>query len=319
MTAQLFETPGNRVPENAEVGFLSTRDGRRLRYARFGAAGRPLQGTVIIIPGRNEPIEKYFETIEDLSQRGFGVAIADLRGQGGSDRLLRDPRRGYVGDFADYAADIEPFFQQVVLPDCRGPYFILAHSTGSLVALLAAEHLANRVRRMVLLAPLLGFSGLPLSTPKVGRLSGFLHAVGLGRMIISAGGEMPASIRDNVLTHDGARYTRNLAIFRQHPELALGGATATWVYRACRAIAHVNEPDFIRRLKVPILLVAAGQDQIVDNRATENFVRRVRLASLLTIDGARHELLQETDIFREQVIAAFDAFIPGSDATPPMR
>ena len=34
--------------------------------------------------------------------------------------------------------------------------------------------------------------------------------------------------------------------------------------------------------------------------------------SLLTIDGARHELLQEADLYREQVLAAFDAFIPGT-------
>ncbi|TIM62928.1 MAG: alpha/beta hydrolase, partial [Mesorhizobium sp.] len=37
------------------------------------------------------------------------------------------------------------------------------------------------------------------------------------------------------------------------------------------------------------------------------------LGSLLVIDGARHEILQETDFYREQFFAAFDAFIPGSD------
>ena len=33
------------------------------------------------------------------------------------------------------------------------------------------------------------------------------------------------------------------------------------------------------------------------------------------IDGARHEILQEADIYREQLLAAFDAFIPGTDDT----
>ena len=45
--------------------------------------------------------------------------------------------RGHVDSFYDYAADLDQFFEEVVLPDCRGPYYILAHSTGSLVALLA--------------------------------------------------------------------------------------------------------------------------------------------------------------------------------------
>jgi lysophospholipase len=32
----------------------------------------------------------------------------------------------------------------------------------------------------------------------------------------------------------------------------------------------------------------------------------------VVIDGARHELLQEREGLREQVWAAFDAFVPGS-------
>ncbi|RVC17403.1 alpha/beta hydrolase, partial [Mesorhizobium sp. M7A.F.Ca.AU.001.01.1.1] len=45
----------------------------------------------------------------------------------------------------------------------------------------------------------------------------------------------------------------------------------------------------------------------------EAYARRLRLGSLLMIDGSRHEILQEADIYREQLLAAFDAFIPGSD------
>src|SRR5690606_2723458 len=117
---------------------LTAADGRRIRYARFEASGRPLEGTVVILAGRNECIEKYFETICDLSARGLGSAVLDWRGQGGSDRMLRDRRKGYVRSFGQYAGDLDRFFEEVVLPDCRPPFFILGHSTGSLVALLAA-------------------------------------------------------------------------------------------------------------------------------------------------------------------------------------
>ena len=106
---------------------------------------RPLKGTVVILPGRNECIEKYFETARNLSERGFSTATLDWRGQGGSDRLLRDPQRGHVQSFYDYARDLDQFFEEVVLPDCRGPYYVLAHSTGSLIALLASPSLINRV------------------------------------------------------------------------------------------------------------------------------------------------------------------------------
>ena len=72
-------------------GFMTARDGLRLRYARFAATGRPLKGTVVILPGRNECIEKYFETIRDLSARGLGSAIVDWRGQGDSGRTAARP------------------------------------------------------------------------------------------------------------------------------------------------------------------------------------------------------------------------------------
>ena len=38
----------------------------------------------------------------------------------------------------------------------------------------------------------------------------------------------------------------------------------------------------------------------------------LRGGSVLMIDGARHEILQEADVYREQLLAAFDAYVPGS-------
>ncbi len=52
---------------------------------------------------------------------------------------------------------------------------------------------------------------------------------------------------------------------------------------------------------------------MVSTRAVEAYARHMRLGSLLTIDGARHEILQEADLFREQFFAAFDAFVPGTE------
>ena len=314
MPAQLYETTGNAVPSNATVGTFRTRDGKMLRYARFAAQGRPLRGTVVLLPGRNESIEKYFETISDLSKRGFGTATFDLRGQGGSDRLVRNPRRGFVTDFQDYVDDIEPFFQDVVLPDCRGPYFVVGHSTGALVALLAAPQLTNRVQRMMLLSPLLGLSPTSLSMNNTRRLCSILHAAGLGQ--VTLGRQRLSTFDDNPLTSDRERYARNRAIYEAHPELEIGGATATWVRSIFRALEQTQSPHFKARLTIPILVVAASADRVVDTRATERYVAGLRTASLLTIQGAQHELLHERDIFREQVLAAFDAFIPGSAPDP---
>jgi lysophospholipase len=314
-TALLFETADNPIPENASAGMLTMRDGKRLRYARFGAIARPLKGTVIIFAGRNECIEKYFETIRDLAARGFGTAMFDWRGQGGSDRLIGGARRGYVRSFDDYVDDIEPFFQDIVLPDCRSPFYLLGHSTGALIALMAHKQLAIRVRRMVLSAPLIEFNDLPLSMVGTRRLTGLLRFFGFGSAIMAGRdkNDWPAPFATNKLTSDPDRYHRNLGIYEAFPELGTGKPTIGWLHAACKAALLMQEPEHMNRLRVPTLLVAAGHDTVVSTPAIEAYGRHLRGASSVTIDGARHELLQERDVFRDQFWAAFDAFVPGSE------
>jgi lysophospholipase len=84
------------------------------------------------------------------------------------------------------------------------------------------------------------------------------------------------------------------------------------VRAVCNAADRVQEPDFMSRLQVPTLFVAAGADKVVQTQVIEGYAMRLRAGSLVTIDGARHEILQEADFYREQFFAAFDAFIPGS-------
>jgi lysophospholipase len=314
MFSQLFEIEGNPIPEGASVGQMVTADGVNLRYATFTRTRYSLKGTVIILNGRNECIEKYFETVRDLNKRGFMAATFDWRGQGGSDRLIDDPHKGYVKSFDDYVSDLDQFFTEVVLPDCRGPYFILGHSTGALAALLASPLLVNRVQRMVLCAPLIELADKSLSQSAIRLLSGALRLAGLGKRYM-VGGSRPRETQPfigNKLTSDPERYRRNSKLYEEHPLLGLGGPTVTWVSAACRAMAEVIDPEFVVKIQVPALIIAAGNDRVVSTPAIENFVRGLRSGALVTIDGASHEVLQEADTFREQLFAAFDAFIPGS-------
>lgn len=313
MTHLLFEIEGNEAPPGARAAFLVAAGGKRLRYALFQAQQQPQQGTVVLLGGRNECIEKYFETVRSLTARGFTAATFDWRGQGLSDRILTDPRPGHVDDFAVYARDLDQFFADVVLPDCRGPYYVLAHSTGALVSLVAAPSLQNRVRRMVLVAPLLDVEDLPLSLDNVRRVTGFLGHVGFGRRYASGGAWKPAAFEKNVLTGDRARYERNVLLYRTFPQLAMGGPTVRWMHAASTAAARVRDPDYMARLRIPTLFVAAGADTVVSTRAIERYARRLRCGASVTIEGARHEILQETDTVLAQFWAAFDAFVPGSD------
>ncbi len=111
-----------------------------MRFARWEATRGPARGTVCLFQGRGEFIEKYFEVVADLRRRGFAVATMDWRGQGGSERLLSNPRKGHVRSFADFDQDLAAFMKEIVLPDCPPPYIAMAHSMGGHILLRNATH-----------------------------------------------------------------------------------------------------------------------------------------------------------------------------------
>ena len=75
----------------------------RIRVAWWKAGDR---GTVLLLPGRTECIEKYGRAAGDLVARGFSVITLDWRGQGLADRALPDRATGHVGDFSEYQQDL---------------------------------------------------------------------------------------------------------------------------------------------------------------------------------------------------------------------
>jgi lysophospholipase len=307
MDAILHATADNPVPDNHFAGFMEARDGVKIRYAVFRCPQARAKGTIVLLQGRNESIEKYFETIRDLTARGLWVATFDWRGQGGSGRLLGDARTGHVARFADYEDDLGRFLEKVVLPDTRLPFFLVAHSTGALVALSQAPLLENRVERMVLAAPFIALAGQSMSQGKIEIIARFASMFGLGRQTFRK--ERPElSFEKNVVTSDSARYARNLAILTDHPDLAVGWPTARWLNETLRAIAG------LARTRIPTLLLCPTADALVPRAAIAGLARTFRASRLIEIDGAKHELFQERDRYRAQALAAIDAFIPGSDS-----
>jgi len=237
----LVSIPANPVPDGAVSEMLKTRDGISLRFARWPAPpGR--KGTVCLFPGRAEFIEKYFETARDLRARGFAVAALDWRGQGGSERILRNRRKGYVRSFAQYQIDLETFIHEVVLPDCPPPVFALAHSMGATI-LLRTAHAGHRwFDRMVLLAPMIALPGMHRMTGTRMTVR-MLRSVGLGSLYVPGGDASVLQQRPfigNLITSDPVRYARNVAVLEAEPSLATGWPTVAWTDSAFRVMAELT-------------------------------------------------------------------------------
>jgi lysophospholipase len=311
----LVSIPANPVPDGATVGEIKTSDGVTLRYARFEPpAGR--KGTICVFSGRAEFIEKYFEVVRDARARGFAVAMIDWRGQGLSERALANPRKGHVRDFSEYDRDLEAFVKNVVLPDCPAPHFALGHSMGAAVLIRMVHHGWRWFDRIVLCGPMINLSGAAGS--RFARQSArTMRLLGFGSSYVPGGGSTAIGtlpFAGNPLTSDPVRYARTVAVLEAEPTLGIGSPTVGWLDAAFRTMNDFADPGYVNRLRQPLLLVAAGRDQIVSTRAASEFAVRLRAGSHLVVPGARHELLMEQDRYREQFWAAFDAFVPGSPA-----
>ncbi len=155
---RLVSTPFNPTPPGAIVHPLRTADGVLLRTARW-TPPHGARGTVTILSGRAEFIEKYYETIRNLLDRGLSVAIFDWRGQGGSAHQLKNPRKGHIDDFSLYERDFGAFAADVLEASCPKPWFGLAHSMGAAIALAMARAGRCPLDRLVLSSPMIALAG----------------------------------------------------------------------------------------------------------------------------------------------------------------
>src|SRR5262245_26179607 len=295
---ELVALAKNPAPSGAITGTFKSRDGVRLRFARWEPTRGPKRGTICLFQGRSESIEKYFEVVADLRRRGFAVDTMDWRGQGGSQRQLANPAKGHVRSFSDYDQDLAQFMKEIVLPDCQPPFIALAHSMGGHVLLRNAASPASWFARMVLSAPMIDIARQELGARHaLARVYGeFMGGLGLGKLFVHKGDAEPIELgpfEDNPLTSDRVRYLRNRAIIEAAPELGLGSPTIAWLRAALRSIARLTAPSYPLRVEVPLLLFAAGMDRVVSTHAIEEFALRLKVGKHVLLPQARHEILQE--------------------------
>jgi lysophospholipase len=299
---------------------------------RVGVAGRSTatRGTLVVLPGRAEFIEKYAETVEDFGRLGFAGAVVEWRGQGLSLRGDLHPGRGFVADYEDYLDDLSAALDHLEATGTPRPWAMLGHSMGGHVGLRWLQRTPGSFAAAAMTAPMFG---IPLLfVPE-------LAARFLGRTFVRFGGgrRYAPGQRDflidrciyerNPLTSCPVRFQSYRDLLASRPELALGGATWGWVDASLRSIALTRAPGYLDSIRTPMLLCVAGRDRVVDNRAVELFARRLPHAKLRRFTGARHELLLERDEIRNEVLAAIDAFLaavsppvsrPALAAAPPL-
>ncbi|HLQ19316.1 MAG TPA: alpha/beta hydrolase, partial [Tabrizicola sp.] len=174
----------------------------RIRVAWWNAGDK---GTVLLLPGRTECIEKYGRAAGDLVARGFSVITVDWRGQGLADRALPDRMVGHVDDFAEYQLDVDAMWAEAVRAGLPEPYFLMSHSMGGCIGLRSLMR-GLPVKAAVFSAPMWGIAMAAWLRPVASVVGAIARPLGIAnRYAPTTGGQaylVSQPFAGNVLTTD---------------------------------------------------------------------------------------------------------------------
>lgn len=304
--AEFIRIANNPPPAGAEVfDFIGA--GGSLRAAVFPIADE--RARVVLMAGRAEFIEKYFEVVGELQARGFSVAMMDWRGQGLSERLLPDRARGHIVDFETYRADLRLFTEEVALKKCKAPLILMTHSMGGAPGLQLLADGYDKFRAAVLCAPMTRFLATPPRLALYRVLSQVACAIGASAQAIPGAEDHSLKFEGNILTSDRARHDRFRELQTAAPSAVLHEPTYGWLKAAMKTIDDLHRPERFQRLNTPVLIVSAENDRLVDSSDHERLAAQSPLIRRVVIKGALHEIMMEADSFRAAYWREFDAFI----------
>jgi lysophospholipase len=292
--------------------YFTSSDNVSIRCGIWDCAEKSKRGSVILLGGRKEFLEKYAETIEELKQRCFDVYSMDWRGQGLSTRMLSDRHKGFVKDFNDYTDDLSCFIHNIVKPIAVSPLIILAHSMGGHIALRFLHDHPHIVDKAVLTAPMIDINIPYIPMRLVRSISRLAAKNGFGHLY-SAGSKGYSVLRNkfegNPLTSDDKRFMVEHKAIESNPDLALGGVTYGWLAAAFDSIDLILSGGYTEKILSPVLIISAERDRIVSEAAQKKICSGMGGCRFVSISESYHEILMENDRIRKIFWNEFDKFI----------
>lgn len=255
-----------------ESEFLST-DGTRLFVRDWLLDDPAARRGVVIMHGLGEHCGRYLPLAGFFNQLGFQVRTYDHRGHGRSGGASGDvPDAQQV--FADARQLIEDFSSRLAAPP-----LLLGHSMGGLFAARFA---------CACMAPL---SGLILSSPALAlRMNRWQQALlQVATALIPAIG-LPNGLSARYLSHD----TEVVRAYQQDP-LVHPKISARLLNCMLSAITYCQQHP--GALKIPVLVMAAEEDHLVDPQGARQFAAALpeQQVMLRSYPGLYHEIFNELD------------------------
>ena len=291
-------------------GRITSFDGRLLRY--YYAMNPDASGTIVVLHGFCEFIGKYREILYTFYHAGYNVFFYEQRGHGESSREIKNPEYIYVKSFDKYLEDLRWFMDKKVIPTVgmrktaaqleQHPLFLFAHSMGGAVGSLFLEEYPEYFDAAVLSSPMHRMLTGNIKDWQVRFLTTAARLLHLDKNPAPGqGGFDPNESYENSCSLSPARFRYILEQRRSHRHYQTGGATFSWIGAGIRAGKKILENA--GKVDIPVLILQAEHDTLVDTRAHEEFAAKAGDSRIVKISGARHEIMNGTD---EMVDRFFD-------------
>lgn len=316
----LFSLLTHAVPENTlpqmqdeilnfyEQGESVTYTGVSGKDVHYHALRRGHKNAIVILPGRTEPTKKYAEVTYDLRELKADFFLWDPPGQGYSERLLEDAQKGYIESYKDYASDFKKFSDKE-LKSYEKIAFV-AHSMGAAISLHFVANNPDKVKGMVLSSPMMELktNNLPESVALMAARA--LALIGKKKDYIPGGGpfKSPTPYEENRVTSSPNRYAFARFIDKGDPKLYMGSATNQWLIQAIKLTRKIMR-DRKKLEKVPMIFFQAGLDEFSKDERQQKFCLKHSKCTLVRFENSKHEMFQERDEIRNQVIEKTKAFV----------
>ena len=299
-------------PKGVQPKYVDLPDGWRVRiFDQPFEAGMP-KGSLLVLGGRGDILEKYLENFAHWHAEGWNVTSFDWRGQGGSGRVLKNQNYGHIESFSNWIDDLAAFCTSWRMRT-SGPHIVIGHSMGGHLLLRALVEKRIDVDAAVLVSPMLGFTTGPVPIALSAWLIKSAAKLGHSKRAAWKSNERPAApwvSRQKFLTHDDARFDDELFWKAQQPDLALGPPTINWLIQAHLSCQKLAKPGAPESVDVPALVIGTDDDKLVDPRSVRQIAGRIPSATLHMFGKeAAHEILRESDAVRSAALNEIDRFL----------
>ncbi|MEO0748390.1 MAG: alpha/beta hydrolase [Pseudomonadota bacterium] len=294
-------TPGTDAPR---ASWIKASDGVRLRVGVWAAhtpqENGEAKGTVFLLPGRTEYVEKYSLVATEFAKHGLSSLAIDWRGQGIADRLVKDPMSGHVAHFNDYQLDLDAMLEHG--GDMPKPWFILGHSMGGAIGLRAIMERSD-FKAAVFSGPMWGIQTSAVMKPVMWSLCWLARAFGVDQLYppTTTGAKsyiMTEPFETNGLTRAADMYQLMRDQLSAHPELQLGAPSFRWLYEALLEIRElVSSPV----PNLPCLTIMGSEECIIRQDRVKARMANWPNGTLHIEPGGKHELLMEDGATRLRI------------------